>query len=245
VLLLHGVHANRTVMLGRASLLHDAGYTVLIPDFQAHGESPGEHITFGALESLDAHAALAYLRARAPGECVGAIGVSMGGAAALLGPRPLQVEALVLESVYPTIRDAVADRLRVWLGPLGAAGPALSPLLIWGVGAGVGVSDTALRPINRIGAVTAPVLVAAGTADRYTPLAESRALFARAPAPKEFWAVRGAGHEDLQAFAPAEYRRRVGGFLDRYLRGGEPAERGHACAAARVGRRAAPLAHAR
>jgi predicted alpha/beta-fold hydrolase len=76
VLLLHGVHANRTVMLGRASLLHDAGYTVLIPDFQAHGESPGEHITFGALESLDAHAALAYLRARAPGECVGAIGVS-------------------------------------------------------------------------------------------------------------------------------------------------------------------------
>jgi fermentation-respiration switch protein FrsA (DUF1100 family) len=126
----------------------------------------------------------------------------------------------VLESVYPTIREAVTDRLRVWLGPLGGAGPALSPLLIWGVGAGVGVADTALRPIDRIGAVTAPVLVVAGTNDRYTPLAESKALFARAPSPKEFWAVNGAGHEDLQAFAPAEYRRRVGGFLERYLRGG-------------------------
>jgi len=30
--------------------------------------------------------------------------------------------------------------------------------------------------------------------------------------PKSFWTVTGAGHEDLHAFAPAEYQRRVGGF---------------------------------
>ena len=62
VLLLHGVGENRMSMLGRASFLHAAGFTVLAPDFQAHGESPGAHPTFGALESLDAAAAMTFLR---------------------------------------------------------------------------------------------------------------------------------------------------------------------------------------
>ena len=112
VLLLHGMGGNRASMLARAAFLHQAGFTVLAPDFQAHGESPGRHITFGELESLDAEAALAFLRASAPGERVGIIGVSMGGAATLVGSKPLAVDALVLESVYPTFHDAVADRLR-------------------------------------------------------------------------------------------------------------------------------------
>ena len=222
VLLLHGVHANRLVMLDRARFLHASGYTVLIPDFQAHGESPGDHVTFGALESLDASAALAYLHERVPGERVGVIGVSMGGAAALVGPRgPLAADAFVLESVYPTIREATRDRLRAWLGPIG---PSLTPALLRLVGSSIGVVPDSLRPIERIGRVAAPVLVAAGTADRYTTIRESRALFARAASPKEFWAVAGAGHVDLHDYAPAEYERRVSAFLGRWLRGAAPAE---------------------
>jgi pimeloyl-ACP methyl ester carboxylesterase len=54
VLLLHGVSANRTSMLGRAIFLHELGFTVLAPDFQANGESPGDHVTYGARESFDA-----------------------------------------------------------------------------------------------------------------------------------------------------------------------------------------------
>lgn len=68
-----------------------------------------------AAVSLDAEAAVDLVRARLPGEPVGVIGASMGGAAALLGPGPLRVDALVLESVSPTIELAVADRLRVRL----------------------------------------------------------------------------------------------------------------------------------
>jgi fermentation-respiration switch protein FrsA (DUF1100 family) len=219
VLLLHGMGGNRASMLARAAFLHQEGFTILAPDFQAHGESPGQHITFGELESLDAEAALAFLRASAPGERVGVIGVSMGGAATLVGTKPLDVDALVLESVYPTLDDAVADRLHVWLGPFGFLGSAVAPALIELVAPRIGVDPDRLRPIDAIGSIDEPLLVIAGTEDHYTKLEETRALFARAQSPKELWEVRGAGHEDIHDYSPLEYERRVGGFLIAHLRG--------------------------
>jgi fermentation-respiration switch protein FrsA (DUF1100 family) len=220
VLLLHGVGSNRESMLGRAQFLHDQGFTVLAPDFQAHGESPGAHVTYGARESLDAAAAMAYLHQVAPEERVGVIGVSMGGAATLLGPGPIAANAYVLESVYPTIRDAVSDRLSAWFWPFGAVGRLFTSPLINMVGSEVGVTESELQPIDRIGRIRAPLLLISGTADPYTPLAEAESLYARAPARKSFWPVVGAGHEDLHQFAPREYERRVGTFLARCLRAG-------------------------
>ncbi len=40
----------------------------------------------------------------------------MGGAAAILASPPLQADAFVLEMVYPTIDDAVTNRLTMRLG---------------------------------------------------------------------------------------------------------------------------------
>ncbi len=215
VVLLHGIGESRLTMVDRARFLCAAGYSVLLIDFRAHGESPGDETTYGALESRDARAAVEFVRSALPSERVGVIGISMGGAAALLGETPLPVQALVLESVYPTIRDAVRDRLRAWLGPIG---PPFTGLVLHSIFPRDGVTPGDLRPIDRIGEQTAPVLVAAGTADRYTTRSESRALFERARSPKELWEVDHAAHVDLHAFAPAEYERRIGAFLARYLR---------------------------
>ncbi|HEX3868541.1 MAG TPA: alpha/beta fold hydrolase [Gemmatimonadaceae bacterium] len=218
VLILHGVGSNRTTMLARAEYLHDAGYTVLAPDFQAHGESQGEHITFGALESRDAAAAFDFLRKEAPGERIGIIGVSMGGAAALLSSQPLAPDALVLESVYPTISDALTDRLNVWFGPFAFLSAPVAPVLLKIIGADIGVDESQLRPIDHIADLKSPVLVVAGTDDRYTTIEEAETLYARARSPKSFWAVEGATHEDIYDYSPRDYQRVVGGFLSRYLR---------------------------
>jgi predicted alpha/beta-fold hydrolase len=109
VILLHGVHDDRRSQLSRMRLLQHAGYTVLAFDFQSHDESLGHRITFGHLESLDAVAAVNYSKQLFPGERIGVIGVSLGGGAALLASRPLPVDALVLESVYPDIDRALCD----------------------------------------------------------------------------------------------------------------------------------------
>jgi uncharacterized protein len=215
IVLLHGIGASRKDMIGRARFLASNGFSLLLIDFRGHGESTGGRSTYGGLESRDALAAVEFLRRASPRERIGVIGISMGGAAALLGP-PLPVHALVLESVYPTIDDGVRDRLRAWLGPIG---PALAPMVMSWIFPRDGIAAADLRPIDRIQEQTAPVFVLAGGADRYTTPSESRALFERAPEPKAFWSVEGAGHVDLHEFAGAEYERRVGAFLARHLRG--------------------------
>lgn len=219
-ILMHGVGANRLQHVRRARLLADRGIAVLLFDFQAHGESPGRRITYGKLEGLDAAAVVAFTRDHAPGERVAAVGVSLGGAAALLGPAPLAVDALVLESVYSTIDAALDNRLRVALGPVvgGVAVPVLGPLFRLLLPPILGVQPVDLRPVDRIGAVPVPVLVASGAADAYTTAAETQALSARVRSAGELWLVPGAGHEDLQRFDPAGYERVVLGFLDRNLR---------------------------
>ena len=91
----------------------------------------------------------------------------------------------------------------------------------------LGISPAALRPIDRIGAVRCPVFVIAGERDRRTTLAESRRLFAAAPAPKRFWAVPGAAHEDFHAVSPAAYERKVIAFLQEVFEARPPPESHH------------------
>jgi pimeloyl-ACP methyl ester carboxylesterase len=215
VALMHGIGGSRLDMVPRARLLSAAGYTVLLFDFQAHGESAGERITVGYLESRDARAAVEFLRESAPGERVGIVGVSMGGAAALLASPPVEAQAVVLEMVYPTIEQAVSNRLTMRLG--GWAG-ALTPLLTAQLRPRLGFGPEDLRPVARVGELRMPKLFIAGAEDRHTTLRESEQLFEAAAEPKEFWAVEGAAHVDLYTAAGREYERRVLGFLGRHLR---------------------------
>ena len=98
VVLLHPIRGDRRAMLMRGRLLHDAGYSTLLVDLQRTGESPGEHITIGYLERTT-EGTVEYVRSRTPEHRIGVVGQSLGGAAALLA-SPLEIDALVLESVY-------------------------------------------------------------------------------------------------------------------------------------------------
>jgi uncharacterized protein len=219
IVLLHGVHANRLAMLRRARLFNAEGFAVLLFDFQAHGESTGTRITFGHREGQDAAAAIAYMRARLPSERVGAIGSSLGGAAALLAPAPLDVDALVLESVYSDIGSAIENRMIAVLGPIGAvAAPPITALFKLLLPPFLGVTAADLRPIDRIAQVRAPILVAGGMLDDRTSIVETRRMFARANEPKRLWVVVRARHVDLEGFAPDEYRSHVLAFMIETLR---------------------------
>lgn len=220
VILLHGVRSNRLQMVARARLLRSAGFSILLFDFQTHGESTGARITYGHLEGRDTAAAVDLVRRRLPGEKIGIIGSSLGGAAALLAPIRLAVDALVLEAVYPDIGTATANRVSVVLGAqLGAiVSKPLARLFALLMSPILRVTTADLRPIDRVAEIGAPVLMLVGTGDSRTTVAETGMMFARAREPKFLWLVEGAGHVDLEAFAPDEYRQRVLPFLLERLR---------------------------
>ena len=54
------------------------------------------------------------------------------------------------------------------------------------------------RNIDKIGAVTAPILVIHGTDDRIVPYRLGEALYVAAPSPKRLLRVEQAGHYDLR-----------------------------------------------
>ena len=215
VLLLHGVRSDRTQMLGRALFLREAGYSVLLIDLPSHGESTGDRIGFGWREAAGVTAALRFLRAEMPGERIGAIGVSLGAAALVFARPSPALDAVVLESLYPTITEAVSNRLEQRLG---SVGPILAPLLLWQLPLRLGVSADDLRPVAVVPELASALLVAAGTHDRHTTWPETERIFMAGREPKALWAVQDATHVDLHAYDAAAYRARILVFFARHLR---------------------------
>jgi alpha-beta hydrolase superfamily lysophospholipase len=219
VLLLHAVRGDRATMVARATLFQKHGFSTLLIDLQAHGETPGAAITFGRRESDDVVAAVAWIKSRAPNRKIGIVGCSLGGAAVLLSPQPLGVDAVVLEAVYPRIRLAVENRVRMKLGPLA---PLVTPLLLGQLSLRLHLEAQDFEPIRSIGALDAPVLITAGSDDQHTTLSETKELYAEAREPKELWIVSGAKHQDLLQFDSSGYQAHVLRFLTNRLRGTIP-----------------------
>ncbi|MDM8525912.1 alpha/beta hydrolase, partial [Desulfococcaceae bacterium HSG8] len=211
IILMHGIRGNRRAMTERATFLHANGYSVFLFDFQAHGESDGEYITFGYCESEDARAAVSFVKKKYPFQPVAIIAQSLGGAACLIGDIPIKADALILESVYPTIEEAVANRLEIYLGKIGRY---LTPILTIQLQLRFDINPAKLRPEYGIKKVRCPVFVISGGADRRTTSAETKRLYHAAPEPKELWIIENAGHNDLYRFAKARYERRVLEFLE-------------------------------
>ena len=214
VLLLHGVKSNRLQMLDRARFLQKEGYSVLLFDFQAEGESQGKHITFGYLESLDAQSAYEYLEQRVMGENIAVIGISLGGASALLGTVSKKAKVMILESVYPTIDEAIKNRLEIYIGSFAKI---FSPLLTLQLQPRLGISKDDLRPIDKIENVSGAIMIIAGSLDQHTTLSESQYLFSRAKEPKELWVIDGLGHVNFAKALPEEYQERVLSFLAKWM----------------------------
>lgn len=215
VLLVHSMRSNRLEMLSRARFLKDQGYGVLLIDLQAHGETAGDSITFGLREAENVQAAVAFLRKTFPAERIGAIGASLGAAAIVLSKQDLKLDAVILESLHPTIEEAVDNRLKLHFGDYGSI---LLPLMLWQLSFYLDVPPDALSPITQINNLNAPILFISGTHDAHTTQPETERLYAAARFPKELWIVPGARHFNMHTYAGREYEQHVSDFLSYYLR---------------------------
>lgn len=212
ILLLHGVRRHRGEMLSRAEFLLQQGYSVFLFDFQAHGESPGETITFGVREAANVDDAVTYLRSRSPQTRLGALGFSLGGAATVLSGSLQEFDALILEAVYPTIERAVANRLRMHFGRIGGW---FTPFLIWQLPWWLHATPDQLAPVAAMPRIACPVLIIGGAEDQRTRQEDTEALFEAAVSPKELWIIPGVAHENFHHVMTEEYEQRITTFFNR------------------------------
>ncbi|MCW5942642.1 MAG: alpha/beta hydrolase [Fimbriimonadaceae bacterium] len=168
----HGYLMNRCEHVAAAARLWRAGYACLLVDFRVHGDSGGRLCGLGYHERKDVAAAVRWARGRAPGVAVVLYGGSMGAAACAWAAADdaCLADALILDSPYSTLPDAMSGIVRVFLGSkaqaLFAPGIFLSSWWLRFRPWDLDLTD-ALRKIER------PILLLHGRRDRLIPPARA------------------------------------------------------------------------
>ena len=166
-----------------------AGSSILLLDYRGYGKSQGSPSEKGLY--ADAEAAYEHLigRGYAP-ERIVLYGESLGTAAAvdLASRRPCA--GVILEAPFTSGRD-LASRLL----------PVLGPLVMW-----------SFDSKSKIRGVRSPLMVLHGTRDEVIPFEMGEGLYRAANEPKQFWAVSGAGHNDIVEVAGPQYYQRLRAF---------------------------------
>jgi fermentation-respiration switch protein FrsA (DUF1100 family) len=188
-LYLHGNAGNVTHRFPQIREIVAAGSSILMLDYRGYGKSGGRPTEKGLY--IDSEAAFTHLLGM--GYRAGQIilhGESLGTAVAvdLASRRPCA--ALILEAPFTSASDVAGTVL-----------PILGPLLV-----------RSYNSVPKIRWILAPKLFLQGDRDEIIPPRLGQALFAAAQAPKEFWVVEGAGHNNILETAGPRYRQRLETF---------------------------------
>ncbi len=166
--------------------------SVFIIDYRGYGRSEGTPSEKGIY--LDAQAAWRYLtesREIPPGRIV-LLGKSLGGAAAADLASKVQPSGVILQSTFTSVPDMAQ-----------VVFPFLPRFLI----------RTKMDNLSKIARVGAPKLFIHSPGDEVVPFRLGRRLYEAAPAPKRFYEVPGARHNDTYWAGGPAYWRAIGDFL--------------------------------
>jgi len=216
-ILCHGYLMNRCEPLPVAKALWEVGFHCLVFDFRASGKSEGKITTIGDLERLDVLSAVDLAERTAPGLPIVVYGASMGAAAALLAAaEDTRIRAVVADSAYARLSDAIEDW---WRGSMGNGAALLLKPSQW-----IGTlltrrSPQQVAPEEVVAQIAPrPLLMINGKGDNIVPKECTERLFAAANQPKEILWLEG-GHFPQ----PDMVLRKVDEWISRHLLSAPPA----------------------
>lgn len=186
LLFFHGNAGNMSGRLIKAKGWTDKGISVFLMDYRGYGKSSGKIEKAKDLVE-DARSALQWLESEKKifAEKVILYGESIGSYPAIELAREKKFAGLVLEAPLTNLMD-LAKRHYSWV-----------PEFV--------LKDFQMKNDEAIEKVKAPVFVLHGNQDEICPVEMGERLYYLAPAPKEFYAVQGGGHNDLPEVAGASY----------------------------------------
>lgn len=185
ILFCMGNSGNISLMLPYAKILQEAGYEVLLFDYQGFGESEGA----AGLSSLltDSLAAFDYLQTRTqrPTKDIGVFGVSLGSILALTVAAERQAGAVAVEDAF--IPDETVDRFSRRL----TADSPFAKMTLQGMKSLLLGRVDPLRNITRL---QCPVFLMHGERDQLLPPSGSIRIAAKATTPCRVWLMPDTGH---------------------------------------------------
>jgi pimeloyl-ACP methyl ester carboxylesterase len=181
VVLLHGVRMDKRSLVPIAAALSDAGYRAVLIDLRGHGESTGQYLTYGSVESKDVSRVLDALPVEER-TCLGAYGFSYGAAVAIeLSARDARVQAVVAVAPFSSLREVTRDYEDKYLPvPLSLIPDAWFQRAVDQAGRLAGFDPDRAGPVGTVGRSNAQLLLLHGAADTQLPIRHSKALAAAA-----------------------------------------------------------------
>ena len=178
VLYFHGNAGSLRSRADRFRALTDDGTGLAALSYRGYGGSTGRPSEAGMI--ADAQTAYAFAAARVPAERIVVFGESLGTGVAVALAATERIGRLVLESPFTSAVDVGARAY--WYLPV--------RLLM----------KDPFRSDQRIGQVTAPLLVLHGERDQVVPIALGERLFALANEPKRFVRFAAGAHVNLDQY---------------------------------------------
>ncbi len=207
------VHGYRSEHAETAGMYYDyyrsRGFDLFCCDHEAHGESEGRFIGFGAYEPEDCLRWIEFLRSRfGPEVRILLHGFSMGAATVMImAPRcPENVRAIVEDSGFQDASLQLAGQI----------GPLLPPLrLLHRLIAGVDLRRADARPA--LAEARVPMLFVHGREDPTVPFSNAPALYESYGGEKDCLFVEGARHVESMHHAPEAYAEKLDALILRYF----------------------------
>jgi fermentation-respiration switch protein FrsA (DUF1100 family) len=201
-------------LLQTIPVYHGAGYSVLMLDLRAQGESDGARRTLGYREVRDVRGALAWLQRQGYRlDQVVLHGWSMGGATALRAAPGTGVAAVVEEAGYADLPLLLRGKIPEFVRFGGLLEPAI--LLVGRLFPDFDPWDVV--PKNEAAKLSdegVPLFIIHSSGDEIVPHEQARILAAAYPE-ASVWKLEGYGH--VEAYEHPEYAQRLRAFLDESL----------------------------
>jgi len=194
ILWFHGNAENIGMGVQQMKALANLGVNILELDYRGYGKSEGSPDEAGVYR--DADAAYDYLVQTRHFQPRGIIvfGHSLGGAVAVDVASRRECGGLIVQSSFTSVKDMTR---RLYPVPLSQYVP-----------------KSRFDSLEKIQRVRVPILIVHGTRDEVVPFSMGEMLYRAALEPKLFFAVEGAGHNDVLEAGGEEYLRRFRAFID-------------------------------